>query len=150
MRISEHFSLAELCNSASAKRHGISNVADDKSIKNLTILAENILEPIRKHFEQPIHISSGYRCAALNKKVGGSKTSQHLIGQAVDIDNDNTEISNAEIFNFIKDNLKYDQLIWEFGNDENPDWVHVSFSNKPRKQILKAYKDGLSTVYKKI
>ena len=150
MRISKHFSLAELCNSAEGKRQGISNVADEKSIKNLTLLAENILEPIREYFDKPIHIISGYRSAVLNKKVGGSKTSQHLIGQAVDIDNDNTEVSNADIFNYIKDNLKYDQLIWEFGNDENPAWLHVSFSNKPRKQILKAYKNGLTTVYKKI
>jgi hypothetical protein len=150
MRISKHFSLAELSNSATGKRYGISNIPDEKSIKNLTLLAENILEPIREYFDKPIHIISGYRCAALNKRVGGSKSSQHLIGQAADIDNDNTEVSNAEIFNYIKENLKYDQLIWEFGNDENPAWVHVSFSNKPRKQILKAYKDGLTTVYKKL
>jgi hypothetical protein len=150
MKISEHFSLAELCNSAEGKRIGISNVADEKSIKNLILLADNILEPIRKHFDKPIHIISGYRNAVLNKKVGGSKTSQHMIGQAADIDNDNTDVSNAEIFNFIKDNLKYDQLIWEFGNDESPDWVHVSFSSKPRKQILKAYRNGITTVYKKL
>jgi hypothetical protein len=150
MRISKHFTLAEFCNSAAAKRYGISNIADDKSIKNLTILAETILEPIREHFEKPIHITSGYRSPALNKKIGGAHNSQHLIGQAVDIDNDNTDVSNSEIFNFIKNNLKYDQLIWEFGNDENPAWVHVSFSNKPRKQILKAYKNGSTTVYKKI
>ena len=150
MQISKHFSLAELCNSATGKRYGISNVPDEKSIKNLKLLADNILEPIREHFDKPIHIISGYRSAVLNKKVGGSKTSQHLVGQAADIDNDNTEVSNADIFNYIKDNLKYDQLIWEFGNDESPAWVHVSFSSKPRKQILKAYKNGLTTVYKKL
>lgn len=148
--ISKNFTLAELCNSAAAKRFGISNNPDDKVIKNLELLAKNILQPIRDHFEKPIHVVSGYRSPGLNKKVGGASNSQHLIGQAVDIDNDNTDISNAEIFNYIKENLKFDQLIWEFGNDESPDWVHVSYSAKPRKQILRAYKDGSRTFYKKI
>lgn len=150
MMISKNFTLAELCNSAAAKRFGISNNPDDKVIKNLELLAKNILQPIRDHFEKPIHVVSGYRSPGLNKKVGGAANSQHLTGQAVDIDNDNTSISNAEIFNYIKENLKFDQLIWEFGNDESPDWVHVSYSTKPRKQILRAYKDGSRTFYKKI
>ncbi len=148
--ISKNFTLAELCNSAAAKRFGINNNPDDKVIKNLELLAKNILQPIRDHFDKAIHIVSGYRSPGLNKKVGGASNSQHLIGQAVDIDNDNTDISNAEIFNYIKENIKFDQLIWEFGNDESPDWVHVSYSAKPRKQILRAYKDGSRTFYKKI
>ena len=148
--ISKNFTLAELCNSAAAKRFGINNNPDDKVIKNLELLAKNILQPIRDHFDKAIHVVSGYRSPGLNKKVGGASNSQHLIGQAVDIDNDNTHISNAEIFNYIKENLKFDQLIWEFGNDESPDWVHVSYSAKPRKQILRAYKDGSRTFYKKI
>ena len=148
--ISKNFTLAELCNSAAAKRFGINNNPDDKVIKNLELLAKNILQPIRDHFDKAIHVVSGYRSPGLNKKVGGASNSQHLIGQAVDIDNDNTDISNAEIFNYIKENLKFDQLIWEFGNDESPDWVHVSYSTKPRKQILRAYKDGSRTFYKKI
>ncbi len=148
--ISKNFTLAELCNSAAAKRFGINNNPDDKVIKNLELLAKNILQPIRDHFDKAIHVVSGYRSPGLNKKVGGASNSQHLIGQAVDIDNDNTDISNAEIFNYIKENLKFDQLIWEFGNDESPDWVHVSYSAKPRKQILRAYKDGSRTFYKKI
>jgi hypothetical protein len=150
MMISKNFTLAELCNSAAAKRFGINNNPDDKVIKNLELLAKNILQPIRDHFDKAIHIVSGYRSPGLNKKVGGASNSQHLIGQAVDIDNDNTDISNAEIFNYIKENIKFDQLIWEFGNDESPDWVHVSYSAKPRKQILRAYKDGSRTFYKKI
>lgn len=148
--ISKNFTLAELCNSAAAKRFGINNNPDDKVIKNLELLVKNILQPIRDHFDKAIHVVSGYRSPGLNKKVGGASNSQHLIGQAVDIDNDNTDISNAEIFNYIKENLKFDQLIWEFGNDESPDWVHVSYSAKPRKQILRAYKDGSRTFYKKI
>jgi hypothetical protein len=150
MMISKNFTLAELCNSAAAKRFGINNNPDDKVIKNLELLAKNILQPIRDHFDKAIHVVSGYRSPGLNKKVGGASNSQHLIGQAVDIDNDNTDISNAEIFNYIKENIKFDQLIWEFGNDESPDWVHVSYSAKPRKQILRAYKDGSRTFYKKI
>jgi hypothetical protein len=150
MMISKNFTLAELCNSAAAKRFGINNNPDDKVIKNLELLVKNILQPIRDHFDKAIHVVSGYRSPGLNKKVGGASNSQHLIGQAVDIDNDNTDISNAEIFNYIKENLKFDQLIWEFGNDESPDWVHVSYSAKPRKQILRAYKDGSRTFYKKI
>jgi len=147
MKLSENFTLAELTNSSQAKRLGINNTPDDKVIKNLELLAKNILQPIRDHFGVAINISSGYRSLALNKRIGGASNSQHVTGQAADIDNDNTEVSNAEIFNFIKDNLKYDQLIWEFGTDTNPDWVHVSYSSKPRKQILKAVRNGLQTSY---
>lgn len=147
MKLSNNFSLAELSNSATAKRLGIDNTPGKEVIKNLELLAKNILQPIRDHFDAPIHISSGYRSVALNKKIGGSSTSQHCLGQAVDIDNDNTEISNLEIFNFIKDNLVYDQLIYEFGNDKGPDWLHVSFAKKNRKQTLKAVKNGLQTRY---
>lgn len=147
MKLSNNFSLAELTNSSTAKRLGIDNKPSEQVVKNLKLLAENILQPIREHFDAPIHISSGYRSIALNKKIGGASNSQHITGQAVDIDNDNTDITNAEIFNFIKDNLKFDELIWEFGNDEQPNWVHVSYSNKPRKKILKAVKNGLQTRY---
>ena len=147
MKLSNNFTLAELCNSATGKRLGIQNVPGKEEIKNLELLAKNILQPIRDHFDAPIHIISGYRSPLLNKKVGGAKNSQHLFGQAADIDNDNTKVSNADIFNFIKDNLKFDQLIWEFGTDNNPEWVHVSYSSKPRKQILKAVKNGLQTRY---
>ena len=93
MMISKNFTLAELCNSAAAKRFGINNNPDDKVIKNLELLAKNILQPIRDHFDKAIHIVSGYRSPGLNKKVGGASNSQHLIGQAVDIDNDNTDIT---------------------------------------------------------
>jgi hypothetical protein len=147
MKLSNNFTLAELCNSAAAKRFGIDNTPGKEEIKNLELIAKNILQPIRDHFDAPIHVISGYRSAGLNKKVGGAKTSQHLTGNAVDIDNDNTEISNLEIFNFIKNNLVFDQLIYEFGNDNGPDWVHVSLAKKNRKQILKAVKNGLQTRY---
>jgi hypothetical protein len=140
MKISEHLYLAEVIRSESAKRYGISNMPTEDHIANFKLLAENIFEPIRNHFKCPILISSGYRSKELNNKIGGSKTSQHCLGQAVDIDMDGTDygVTNADIFKYIKSDLPFDQLIWEFGSDNNPDWVHVSYSDRNRKEILKA------------
>jgi hypothetical protein len=150
MQLSKNLVLAEVMRSETAKRKGISNMPTLEHIENFKLLAEKVFQPIREHFGKPIHISSGYRSAALNKAVGGSSSSQHCSGEAIDIDMDGTDITNAEVFNFIKDNLEFDQLIWEFGTDKNPDWVHVSYESKgrQRKQILKAVKSGGKTVYK--
>ena len=149
MQLSENLSLAEVIRSETAKRKGVSNMPTPEHIENFKKLAENIFQPIRKHFGKPIHISSGYRSDALNKAIGGSKTSQHCKGEAIDIDMDGTAITNAQIFNYIKDNLNFDQLIWEFGTASNPDWVHVSYEStgKQRKQILKALKVNGKTSY---
>jgi hypothetical protein len=149
MQLSENLSLAEVIRSETAKRKGVSNMPTPAHIENFKKLAENIFQPIRKHFGKPIHISSGYRSDALNKAIGGSKTSQHCKGEAIDIDMDGTSITNAQIFNYIKDNLNFDQLIWEFGTASNPDWVHVSYNStgKQRKQILKALKVNGKTSY---
>ena len=149
MQISKHLSLAEVSRSETAKRKGINNTPSGEHLENFKKLAENIFEPIREHFGVPIHISSGYRSKELNAAVGGSSSSQHCQGEAIDIDMDGTTITNAEIFNFIKDNLTFDQLLWEFGNDSNPDWVHVSYEStgKQRKQILKAIKANGKTSY---
>jgi zinc D-Ala-D-Ala carboxypeptidase len=151
MVISEHLTLAELIRSESAKRNGISNMPTPEHIANLKELAENIFEPIRANFRTPILISSGYRSKELNAKIGGANTSQHSLGQAIDIDMDGTNygVTNAEIFHFIKDKLPFDQLIWEFGNETNPDWVHCSYSERHRKEVLIAYKTNGSTHYKK-
>lgn len=141
MKLSENLELAEMTRSESAKLRGVSNQPTPEHIENLKEWAQNIFQPIRHHFKRPIFISSGYRSAALNKTIkGASATSQHLKGEAGDIDMDGTEILNAQIFNFIKDNLNFDQLIWEHGTDKNPDWVHVSYSNINRKQILRCKK----------
>lgn len=150
MKLSEHLDLSEVIRSESAKRNGISNMPTEAHIANFKLLAEKVFEPIRNHFRCPIHISSGYRSLELNKCIGGAATSQHCSGEAIDIDMDGTDITNAEVFNFIKENLEFDQLIWEFGTDTNPDWVHVSYesSGRQRKQILKAIKKGNATVYK--
>lgn len=150
MKISEHLDLSELTRSDSAKRNGISNMPTPEHIENFKKLAENVFEKIRNYFGKPIRISSGYRSAALNKITkGASTTSQHSTGEAIDIDMDNTDITNKEVFDYIKDNLSFDQLIWEFGTDKNPDWVHVSYEStgKQRKQVLKATKVNGATKY---
>jgi len=149
MQLSKNLALAEVMRSETAKRKGISNMPTPEHIENFKLLAENVFQPIREHFGVPIHISSGYRSKALNTAVGGSLSSQHCSGEAIDIDMDGTSVKNAQIFNYIKDNLSFDQLIWEFGTDSNPDWVHVSYesSGKQRKQILKAVKSAKGTSY---
>lgn len=151
MQLSKHLSLAEVVRSETAKRRGISNMPTDAHIANFKLLAEKVFEPIRTHFGKPIHISSGYRSEALNKAIGGSLTSQHCSGEAIDIDMDGSSngVTNKMVFDYIKDNLNFDQLIFEFGTDSAPDWVHVSYEStgKQRKQILKAIKKGGATRY---
>jgi hypothetical protein len=149
MQLSKHLVLAEVTRSETAKRKGISNMPTPEHIKNFKLLAEKVFEPIREHFKVPILISSGYRSKELNAVIGGSLTSQHCSGEAVDVDMDGTSITNKQVFDFIKDNLVFDQLIWEFGTKDNPDWVHVSYEStgKQRKQILRATKVKGKTVY---
>jgi hypothetical protein len=158
MQLSKNLALSEVTRSETAKRKGISNMPPPEHIENFKLLAEKVFQPIREHFAVPIRISSGYRSAALNKAIGGAgktvngvyvPSSQHCTGEAIDIDMDGTTITNAQIFNYIKENLEFDQLIWEFGTDVNPDWVHVSYEStgKQRKQMLKAVKSGSTTKY---
>jgi hypothetical protein len=151
MKISEHLDLAEVTRSDSAKRKGISNQPTAEHLENFKKLAENIFEPIRKHFGVPIHISSGYRSKALNDAIGGSLSSQHCTGEAIDIDMDGSAngVTNKMVFEYIKGNLNFDQMIWEFGTKDAPDWVHVSFEStgKQRKQILRAIKVKGKTTY---
>jgi hypothetical protein len=149
MQLSKNLSLAEVMRSETAKRKGVSNMPTPEHIENFKKLAEKIFQPIREHFGVPIHISSGYRSAALNKAVGGSSSSQHCTGEAIDIDMDGTSITNKQIFDFIKEHLEFDQMIWEFGTSANPDWVHVSYEStgKQRKQVLRAVKQGGKTSY---
>jgi zinc D-Ala-D-Ala carboxypeptidase len=151
MKLSEHLDLAEVIKSDSAKRKGISNMPTPEHLENFKKLAENVFEPIRKHFGVPIHISSGYRSKELNALIGGSLTSQHCSGEAIDIDMDGSAngVTNKMVFDFIKDNLNFDQLIFEFGTKDAPDWVHVSWetSGKQRKQVLRAVKKSGITKY---
>jgi len=151
MKLSEHLDLAEVTRSDSAKRKGISNEPTPEHLENLKKLAVNIFEPIRKHFGVPIMISSGYRSKSLNTAINGSLSSQHCQGKAIDIDMDGTAngVTNKMVFDYIKGNLNFDQLIFEFGTKDSPDWVHVSFEStgKQRKQILRAVKIGGKTAY---
>jgi hypothetical protein len=151
MKLSEHLDLSEVIRSESAKRKGISNMPTPEHIENFKLLAEKVFQPIREHFRCPIHISSGYRSKELNQAVGGSSSSQHCQGEAIDIDMDGTPngVTNRMVFDFIKDNLEFDQLIYEFGDKQNPDWVHVSYesSGKQRKQILRAVRTNGKTSY---
>lgn len=151
MKLSEHLDLSEVTRSDSAKRKGISNEPTAEHLENFKKLAENIFEPIRNHFKVPIHLSSGYRSAALNKAIGGASSSQHCTGEAIDIDMDGSAngVTNKMVFDYIKNNLSFDQLIHEFGTKDAPDWVHVSYEStgKQRKQILKAVRKGGATSY---
>jgi hypothetical protein len=142
MQISKHLTFEECTHSETADKLGIINNNPNLSvIENMKLLADKVFEPIREHFNEPIHISSMYRGMVLNQAVKGSITSQHCSGQAMDIDNNGSKVSNAIIFHWIKDNLVFDQLIWEGGTKTKPDWVHVSYTNNiNRKQILRATK----------
>ena len=148
MNISEHISIKEALRSNTAKRLDIDNTPDEYTIETMKITAEHIFEPLRNKFNEPIYISSFYRSPELNKAIGGSVKSQHCKGEAIDIDDVYSKASNADFFNYIKDKLEFDQLIWEFGDDENPDWVHVSYSlGNNRMRILKAIKENGRTKY---
>jgi len=149
MQLSEHLALAEVTKSDTAKRKGISNMPTEAHLANFKLLAENIFEPIRVHFGVPIHLSSGYRSAELNKAVCGALSSQHCSGEAIDIDMKGDKLKNSQVFHWIKDNLKFDQLIWEYGTKDNPDWVHVSYSDKNRGQVLRAKRVNGKTIYEK-
>ena len=140
-QLSKNLSLQEVTNSDTAKRLGISNIPTEAHLKNLVLVAENVFQKIRDHFGKPINVSSGYRSAALNEATpGSSATSQHSKGEALDLDMDslNNGVTNRMIFEYIKDNLKFDQLIAEYPENGNPSWVHVSYSSsgKQRNQIL--------------
>lgn len=151
MKLSKNLSLSEVTKSGTATRRGIDNTPNSNHLENLKVIAKNVFQKIRNHFEEPIFISSGYRSSELNKAIGGSQTSQHSKGQAIDIDQDNkfTSVKNIDVFNYIKDELSFDQLIAEFPKKGNPAWVHVSFvsKSKNRNQVLVAKKVAGITKY---
>jgi hypothetical protein len=147
--ISEHISYKEGVYSTTALRRDIDNTPNDEQLKNMETLAEEIFEPLRAYVGGPIKINSFFRSAKLNTAIGGSKTSQHCKGQAMDIDDTFGRMTNAEMYHWIKENLDFDQMIWEFGSDDNPNWVHVSYVSpeKNRGICLKAYKENGRTKY---
>ena len=131
MKLSNNLSLSEVTKSNTAIRRGIDNTPTDLHIINLKYLAEKVFQPIREHFGSAIYVSSGYRSKELNEAIGGSKTSFHSHGMALDLDMDgrSNKITNADIFNYIKDNLPYSELIWEFGTEDNPNWSSARISH---------------------
>ena len=133
--ISKHISYKEATYSNYAKKHKIENKPNEEQLENMKLIAEKVFEPLREWVGGPIRVNSFFRSKQLNEGIGGSKTSSHLKGQAIDITSMGLK-SNLEMFNYIKDNLEFDQLIWEYGK-RNPKWLHVSFNSvKNRKQVL--------------
>ena len=151
MKLSKNLSLSEVTKSLTAKRLGIDNTPDDEwVIENLKAVADVIFQPLRDSFRCPIFVSSGYRSPDLNAAIGGSKRSQHMEGRALDLDADvYGGCTNSEIFNWIRENVEFDQMVWEFGDEDNPDWVHVSYvrDGVNRKRCLKALRDDRGKVY---
>ena len=146
MKLSKHLDIAEVIRSESAKREGIINMPTPEHYENLKVIAEKVFEPIREHLGVPILISSGYRSESLNIYIGGSRSSDHSKGRALDIDMDGSSsgVTNKMVFEFIKDNLEYDQLINEFDYA----WVHVGYRlDANRKQTLRANKVNGKTTY---
>jgi hypothetical protein len=150
--ISEHISYKEGVYSNTATRRGINNTPDDEQLNNMELIAGKIFEPLRKWVGGPIKINSFFRSPELNTAIGGSSKSQHCKGQAIDIDDTFGKATNAEMYNWIKENLNFDQMIWEFGDDDNPAWVHVSYVSEEenRNRCLLAYKENKKTKYKVI
>ena len=137
MKLSDHVTLAEFEHTS----QNIPNKMNEAHIASATLLCNKVFEPLRLYLGRAITISSGYRSPALNRAVGGSATSQHKKAEAMDIK------IGAKGFHYIKDNLEFDQLIWEFGTDHEPQWIHVSYSKSNRKQVLKAIKSNGKTKY---
>ena len=126
--------------------HNVDNRPTSAQIENLKLLVEKVLDPAREEFGKAILVTSGFRSEELNTKIGGAKNSQHMLGEAADIQCSD----NKKLFRIISD-MEFDQLIYEFGTDEQPAWVHVSFSRKKnRNQILRAQKSKGKTIYKPI
>ena len=153
MKISDHITYAEAIHSQTAKRKGIDNTPNPNQIEAMKLLAEKVFEPLREWVGGPIKVNSFFRSPDLNTAIGGSKTSQHCKGQAIDIDDVYGYKTNSDMYHWIKENLSFDQMIWEFGTDTQPNWVHVSYVSEEnnRNRCLKAYKDDMGrTKYKTI
>ena len=147
--ISEHISYHEATYSRTGERLNLENTPNEKQIKCMQEVAENLFEPLREWVGGPIKINSFFRGEPVNTAIGGSKYSQHMKGQAIDIDDTFGHKTNAEMYHYIKDNLDFDQMIWEFGDDKNPNWVHVSYvTHRPnRKKLTIAKKVNGKTKY---
>jgi hypothetical protein len=151
MNISKHITYREAIRSITALRKGIINEPNSMQLINMQLVANKVFEPLRTYIGAPIKVESFFRCKKLNTAIGGSWNSQHMKGQAIDIDDDFAKgrYDNAKMFYFIAENLKFDQLIWEFGNNNSPGWIHVSYKeSNNRNKISIAYKVKGRTYYK--
>lgn len=143
-KLTENFSLEEMIASQTAANRGIDNTPDQWQIENMQRLCENLLQPLRDAIGV-INVSSGFRSPALNRAIGGSRTSQHCKGEAADIKCNN----NAALFHLIRETMDFDQLIWEFGDNNQPQWIHVSYKKKGnRNQVLIAFRENEKTAYR--
>lgn len=150
-KISKYISLAEATKSQTAVRLGINNMPSDIELSNMQTVANCLFDKVRIYIGSPLYVSSFFRCEALNKAIGGAAKSQHRTGEAIDIDADvygvqqngkALDYPNQYVFDFIREGMVFDQLIWEFGSTHNPDWVHVSLKRSGnRHQVLRAYRD---------
>jgi len=148
-RISKYVSYLEATKSNTALKNGIDNTPNEKQLSNMKKVAVNVFDEVREHFGVPIGVSSFFRSLKLNKKIGGASKSDHMDGEAIDIDADMYGgVTNRQIFDYIKDNLEFDKLIWEFGSDEEPSWVHVSYvEGNNRKMVMRSIRKNGKTNY---
>ena len=146
-KVSDNISYKEATFSQTAKNLNIKNVPTDAHLKNMKLIADKVFQPLREWADHPIRINSMYRSPDLCEAIRSSRTSQHTKGQAIDLTTLG-EKTNGELFEYIKDNLEFDQMIWEFGK-ENPKWIHVSYVSKKanRNRILKAKYKGSQVTY---
>lgn len=143
MNLSKHVTRAEFERSETAINHGIPNFMNEFEIQRAILLCQNVFEPIRAYVGRPIRINSGFRSAALNRRIGGSRSSQHTLGEAMDLD-----LHDRELFEWILDNVEADQYIFEGGTEEKADWFHISYrKGRNRKQALRMIKKGGKTIY---
>jgi hypothetical protein len=143
MQLSKHLSRAEFERSDAATNYGISNSMNSGQLAKAMALAINCFEPIREHLGKPIRVNSGYRSPAVNKRIGGALTSQHSLGEAIDLD-----LHDRDLFEWIIDNVVFDQLIAEFPSQGKASWFHISYrEGRNRKQVLVAIKKARKTIY---
>ena len=153
-KISDNITYKEAVHSDTAKRRGIKNEPSPEQIKNMKALAKNVFQPLREWVGGAIKVNSFFRSKKLNGLIGGSPTSHHMCldgYSAIDIDDVYGHKTNAEMFEWIRENLQFDQMIWEFGDDKNPDWIHISYNkdkSRNRNRCLKAIKEKYKTIYK--
>lgn len=149
IKICEFITYEEATKSNTGIKLGIKNNPPEEVFKKMQTLGLYVFDPVRRYFGVPIRVSSFYRCPELNKKIGGAKNSQHVTGEALDMEMSENGHTNKELFDYVKTNMDFDQLIWEFGDDNNPAWVHVSYKDAKnnRHQILRARKISGKTIY---